>query len=148
MLSARPPAEDWSSGCSGGGRGKEGERRGRRDAGTGRVKTAALATPDSPTGETSQHLSFLQSISPLSVRWHFLPQYYCISPEFLLQFWFECGRLCGGSEFWTRWLPAVGSSWRWSRRRCLPVLTNSLLLLKHLHPKIPKAPSQIPRLQL
>ena len=37
---------------------------GKRDAGTGRVKTAALATPDSPTGETSQYLSFPQSISP------------------------------------------------------------------------------------
>ena len=85
MLSARAPAEDWSSGCIGGGggdkggtggraaepRGGTGGQRGdgggrRRDAGTGRVKTARLATPDSPTGETTDNILFRQSISLLS----------------------------------------------------------------------------------
>ena len=85
MLSARAPAEDWSSGCIGGGGGTKvgrgGERRNReggrgdrggdgggrrRDAGTGRVKTARLATPDSPTGETTDNILFRQSISLLS----------------------------------------------------------------------------------
>ena len=51
-----------------GGRGdREGDGGGRRrDAGTGRVKTARLATPDSPTGETTDNILLRQSISLLS----------------------------------------------------------------------------------